>query len=347
MMPNDNEELLSLVRELESHEFEEFVAALWELQGWTTEVTGQSGDRGTDIIAKISFPISAEMHIQAKRYGKQSSVSGPEMQKYGSLTQKSGVDIASVVTSGKFTSQAASLAEEFNIKLVSGEGLDRLIRQLNAEELLIEYLNSKDSRSVDLDDYASTSDLEIHSGGTHTDDHQLVPSPAVASGDWLRFELVGAEWQSGYLKTVKNSRVDPIDGLVLAFDITNTSDQSWSFTAQNINSGGGAVSVFDSSGFCYEAVNELDYTGPFDEGEFSGWNWDSAKIRPQARARVATWIDAPRDSEIMTIEYDEKVWRGFPEYSDHQVEESITMSFNEPVEKATNELPSPIKDSIS
>lgn len=56
------------MKNLTSTEFEEFVVALWTLQGYQTEVTKGSRDGGVDIIAKQTFPSEAVTHIEAKQY---------------------------------------------------------------------------------------------------------------------------------------------------------------------------------------------------------------------------------------------------------------------------------------
>lgn len=343
-------DLLPVIRELDSYEFEQFVAALWKLRGWATETTGQSGDRGIDVVAESGFPLEIEMHIQAKRYGGDSQVSGPEMQKYGSLTRRSGVDIVAVVTSGSFTSQAVSLAEEFNIKLVNGVSLVKLVRELDAGELLDEYREETDVRRVDVEQYSSSGESSGFEFNTSESTEGLKPSSAVSSGDWLRLELVGAERKQGYLESIperKRKRVDPIDGLVLAFEITNLSDENWEFISQNINGGGGAVIGYDTDGFSYEATYSLEYMKPPRNEAPGNWNWATATIRGDSRARVVTWLDIGSATDIVSVEYEEKIWRGIDrEYADHKDVESVQMSFSKSVERVVPELPTPVAESI-
>jgi hypothetical protein len=344
----EDREILSTVRNLDSYDFERFIASLWELQGWETEVTGRTSDRGTDVIAKIQFPTEIEMHIQAKCYGENSSVSGPEMQKYGSLTRKPNVDVATVVTSGSFTSQATSLADEFDIRLVDSQSLVTLIRELEAEDLLSEYLDSADLKKVEVKD--DTDDMQLYSG-TSDQRTELEPSQATASGEYIQIDVIGAEWQNGYLKGIDNRLKElnnPIDGVVLALEVANNSDIRWSFVSEQSSSRPGGITVFDTEGFSYEAVYSNEY-GAKKAGNLSGWSWDRVDIQPQSRSRVATWFDIPEGAEIRRLQYTEEVWRAVPDETsgvEYESEEQIEMSFSEPVREIIGDIPQPIRDSI-
>lgn len=344
----EDREVLSAVRNLDPYDFERFIASLWELQGWDTEVTGRTSDRGTDVIAKIQFPTEIEMHIQAKCYGENSSVSGPEMQKYGSLTRKPNVDVATVVTSGSFTSQATSLADEFDIRLVDSQSLVTLIRELEAEELLSEYLESGDVEQVEVRD--DTGRTQLYSG-TSEQRSELEPSQATASGEYIQIDVIGAEWQSGYLKGIDDrlkELYDPIDGVVLALEVANNSDTRWSFVSEQSSSRPGGITVFDNDGFSYEAIYDNEY-GAKKAGNLSGWSWDEVDIQPQSRSRVATWFDVPEGTEIRRLQYTEEVWRAVPDETSgvgYESEEQVEMSFSEPVREIVDEVPQPIRDSI-
>ena len=146
--------VLAQVRELENTEFEEFVAALWELQDWTTVVTPASNDHGFDVVASREFPLPLKIHIQAKRYGPDTKVTGPELQDYIGLAVHREVNVVAVVTSGSFTGPARSRATDYNqLKLVNGDTLVELIQQLDAQALLEEYLHTRDWDKVALEQY--------------------------------------------------------------------------------------------------------------------------------------------------------------------------------------------------
>lgn len=67
------------IRKLDPVEFEEFVADVWSEQGWQTQVTNISNDRGIDVIAQRDTPISEKHLIQAKRYSSDNLVGSPDI----------------------------------------------------------------------------------------------------------------------------------------------------------------------------------------------------------------------------------------------------------------------------
>jgi hypothetical protein len=172
--PDEREELVSHLQELDNQAFEEFLGELWEQRGWETRVTPQAKDWGIDVIATRELPIPLTLVIQAKRYSSSRNVSSTEVQQYSSLRrQRNNVDAVTIVTTAGFSDQARETAEALNVKLLDGTDLCRLIKDTQAYELLNTYIesdikvrdptaNSKDS----LDDVAyekwSRPDLENH-----------------------------------------------------------------------------------------------------------------------------------------------------------------------------------------
>ncbi|MFB6188006.1 MAG: restriction endonuclease, partial [Halobacteriaceae archaeon] len=153
------EELLRLMRELGSGEFEEFVGSLWELQGWEVDVTGLRDDKGKDIIAKRQIPFEMEVNIQAKRYGEENKIVPRDVREYA-LDDEDSADLAVIVTSGYFTTKAKEQAERRNVKRVNGPRLVNLVQKLNAEPLLTDDLSVTDVESIHVEEMPEwTSDI--------------------------------------------------------------------------------------------------------------------------------------------------------------------------------------------
>jgi len=130
-------QLREALQSMGGYEFEHFVADLWSRQGWTTEVSQKSSDRGVDITAVSNdggFETTAV--IQAKRYGAGNQVGSTEVQQYASLRRQEDADLAIIVTTSSFSRQAESLANDLNVKLVDGDGLAKLVEDLGASDLL-------------------------------------------------------------------------------------------------------------------------------------------------------------------------------------------------------------------
>lgn len=127
-------------QEMDDYDFEYFVADLWERQGWNCTVSQASIDAGIDVTATKSVPYNQKKLIQAKRYGPNTTVGGPEIQQYASLKhQQPDADSVVVVTSNAFTKSAKERARELNVKLVDGDDLENLVKNLDAEDLLKKY----------------------------------------------------------------------------------------------------------------------------------------------------------------------------------------------------------------
>lgn len=109
---NEIDVVINKFQQIDPQPFEELISDICHYYGYNTETTSISNDRGIDVIATRQFPYEERILIQAKRYGPGSTVSGPEMQKYGSLSRREKVDIVIVISTGGFTKQAKELSED-------------------------------------------------------------------------------------------------------------------------------------------------------------------------------------------------------------------------------------------
>lgn len=145
------------LRSISPHDFERFVAELWERQGWRAEVSPEGADRGVDIQAwRDDGLVEQKLAIQAKRYTPPNKVGRPEVQQYHALKQQDrSVDAVVVVTTGTFTDPAEEWADTHNIKLVDIDDLLRLIEENECGDLIDRY-STRSQGSVDLDQEPST-----------------------------------------------------------------------------------------------------------------------------------------------------------------------------------------------
>lgn len=141
-------DLKAALQEINDYDFEQFVADLWEQRGWETEVSNRSADRGVDVLAtKEDGGFQTTAVIQAKRYQSGNNVGSPEVQQYASLRQQENADIAIVVTTSSFSTQAKAIANELNLKLVDGNQLVKSIESQGAQNLVRRYSDSLKSDS--------------------------------------------------------------------------------------------------------------------------------------------------------------------------------------------------------
>lgn len=205
---------------MDEYDFEHFVGDLWERMGWETEVSQASVDAGIDVIATKETPYPQKKVIQAKRYGENTTVGGPDVQQYASLKQQvNGADSVVIVTTSSFTSSAERRAEELNVKLVDGNGLIGIIDDLNARDLVERYMpevrregsigaaadGGAAVASVDADANAGTT----NAGGTLwklEQDHEWHRYFAYAVGGWFALLLL-----TGMLASI--SLLEPISSV--------------------------------------------------------------------------------------------------------------------------------------
>ncbi|MDS0300903.1 restriction endonuclease [Halogeometricum sp. S1BR25-6] len=141
-MQFSKQEIISSLSNMDVYEFEHFVADLWERQGWDTQVTQGSNDRGIDVVAEKSSPFPQKHLIQAKRYAKDNRIGSPAIQQYNSLRQQeSGVDAVVIVTTSSFSRQARQTAHDLNVKTINGDDLYSIIANTEAANILQKYVD--------------------------------------------------------------------------------------------------------------------------------------------------------------------------------------------------------------
>ena len=124
---------LSTLQQVDVYDFEHLIALVWEKQGWETQVTTGSTDKGVDITAVKSDPFEQRQYIQAKRYAEKNKVGSGEIQKYSGLyARNESVDAVVVVTTSQFTKEAQKVAANRNVKLINGTQLLKMIKRHNA-----------------------------------------------------------------------------------------------------------------------------------------------------------------------------------------------------------------------
>ena len=193
-------ELLSEVHNLTWQEFEEFVAALWELQGWTTQVTPGRGDEGVDIEATHGV-FNVDIEIQTKQNSEENTVGANEVYRYA-VDPGSNALYSVVVTTSSFTRVARSYADQANIVKVDGTRLISLIRQLNADDLLRDYLDKGDWGEVDFEKHYSQRSLFSISDG--------FPNYTYESG---RSDLNDSEYNEKSISDGEKLSIDVIQGI--------------------------------------------------------------------------------------------------------------------------------------
>ncbi|WP_435180441.1 restriction endonuclease [Halorussus sp. AFM4] len=140
-----SEFLKEKLRSIPPNEFEQFVAAIWAQYGYQTKVTPPGKDRGVDVWATREFPYPRTEVIQVKRYGQGNSVSSPDVQQYSALREQENADLALIVTTSRFTSEAKEIASDLGVEILD---IDRLVSTVSTDghyQLLAKYAPINDT----------------------------------------------------------------------------------------------------------------------------------------------------------------------------------------------------------
>lgn len=128
--------------QFDPYAFEEFVAGLWEANGYTTHVRKGSGDRGIDIEARKG---NKKELIQVKLYSPGNKIGSGDVRKYATLYQQvPEADNVVIATSSSFTSEAEKLADDLDVLLIDGQTLGSMFAQSDYDS----YEISVDRRST-------------------------------------------------------------------------------------------------------------------------------------------------------------------------------------------------------
>lgn len=113
-------------------EFENYIAKLYEEQGFKTTVTKGSNDGGKDIIMSKD---GVRCVVEVKLYATNNKIGRERIQKLHSAMYDEKANKAIFVTTSEFTAPAIDYAEKFGIELVNGEKLVIMIKD-NKNRLL-------------------------------------------------------------------------------------------------------------------------------------------------------------------------------------------------------------------
>lgn len=126
--------------DLSPEAFEQFIGDLWAREGWETDVTQATADRGIDVRATRSGMARQTALIQAKRYRGDNKVEPADVREYAGVRQRErDADMMILITTGAATSGAREEAAELNVELIEGDELARRIVDGNHGDLLDEY----------------------------------------------------------------------------------------------------------------------------------------------------------------------------------------------------------------
>ena len=135
-----------MLQGMDESAFGEFVAALWERQGWQTQV--KRDDDRTFVAAQR--PDTGEEGL-LWAVADDSEIGGKRVQQFASLCEEYEVEEGAVVTAGTVSDHAEKVAAGSDIELLDGDGIEQLVRRNELTHLVEEYGDGGEAETVAAD----------------------------------------------------------------------------------------------------------------------------------------------------------------------------------------------------
>jgi restriction system protein len=155
-------ELIDSVRSCSPKFFEQLVVDLLVKMGYggsykeAARAVGQSGDGGIDgIIDEDRLGLDA-IYIQAKRWGDQTTVSRPEIQKFAGALMGKKANKGIFITTSSFSKEARQYADTINSKIILIDG-DRLAELMIDYDIGVTNITSYNLKRIDSDYFGNES----------------------------------------------------------------------------------------------------------------------------------------------------------------------------------------------
>ena len=123
-----------MLQGLDQSEFGQFVAALWERQGWQTQVKRDDGR----VFVAVQRPATGEEGLLWALAG-DGEVGGQQVQQFASLCQEYGVGESAIVTAGDVSDHAQKVSEGTGVDLLDSEGIETILQRKGWTDLAEQY----------------------------------------------------------------------------------------------------------------------------------------------------------------------------------------------------------------
>ena len=117
---------ISALADMSWKEFEMMISEFFRCRGFNASLTGDGTDGGVDIVLKKG---SEKYLVQCKQW-KAYKVGVPQVRELYGVIAAEGATGGYFVTSGEYTSEASKFAEGKNIRLIDGQRLTNMIREV-------------------------------------------------------------------------------------------------------------------------------------------------------------------------------------------------------------------------
>lgn len=129
-----------MLQGMDQSEFGQFVAALWERQGWQTQVKRDDGR----VFVAVQQPQTGEEGL-LWAYVADGEVGGQQVQQFAKLCEQYGVEESAIVTGGGVSDHAEKVSKGSGIELLDGEGVAAILERKGWTDLAEEYVDGEAS----------------------------------------------------------------------------------------------------------------------------------------------------------------------------------------------------------
>lgn len=137
---------MSDLQDLDESTFPDFVADLWDRQGWTTRLQAVEDET---YVAAVRPEAGERGLIWAKSGRTGARVDAEGVVTFAKFCKENGVDDAAILTLGAFTQDGEAAAEKFDIDLLDGEHLARVVERHDLANLVDEHATGGSSGSAE------------------------------------------------------------------------------------------------------------------------------------------------------------------------------------------------------
>ncbi|WP_158056148.1 restriction endonuclease [Halorussus halophilus] len=121
-----------MLQSMDKTAFGQFVAALWDQQGWQTQL---KQDDGKCFVA-VQRPQTGEEGLLWAVPASAGEVGGQQVQQFASLCQNYGVEESAIVAAGSFSQHAEKVAQGSNVDMLDGDTVQTLVEKQGLTDLL-------------------------------------------------------------------------------------------------------------------------------------------------------------------------------------------------------------------
>jgi len=113
-----------MLQDMDQSEFGQFVAALWERQGWQTQVKRDDGR----VFVAVQKPQTGEEGL-LWAYVADGEVGGQQVQQFAELCEQYEVNESAIVTAGGVSDHAEKVSQGSGVELLDGEGVAAILKR--------------------------------------------------------------------------------------------------------------------------------------------------------------------------------------------------------------------------